>query len=96
MYAPEARIVWVNTTPVRSKENPEIFDPFTDHVKFRNRYAIQYMKDHGIPVVDVYSLGADHPEYYSSDGVHFNDDGKKAEAHIIAEAVRKILVEGAQ
>jgi len=89
--APEAKVIWVNTTPVRNRENMEEFGPFTDHVKARNIMAAVFMEKHGIPVVDNWAVGYDHPEYYSPDGVHFNDEGKTAEARNVAETVRKVL-----
>ncbi len=89
--APHAKVIWVNTTPVRKTENLEAFGEFTEHVKIRNELAARFMKQHGIPVVDNWSVGYGHPEYYSRDGVHFNKEGKTAEAHNVAVAVRKVL-----
>ena len=91
--APAAKVIWVNTTPVRGGTDMKEFTPFTEHVKVRNTLAAEYMKEHGIPVVDNWSLGYDHPEYYSPDGVHFNAQGKEAEARNVAEAVREVLKE---
>ena len=88
-YAPHARVIWVNTTPVREKGELDKFAPFNAHVIIRNKLARDYMEKHGIPIVDSYSLGAEHPEYYNTGGVHFNEEGKKAEAHGIAMAVLK-------
>ncbi len=90
-YAPHARIIWVNTTPVREKGHPGTFAPFNAHVIIRNQRAGKYMTKHGIPIVDSYSIGAKHPEYYQPGGVHFNAEGKKAEARGIAETVLKVL-----
>jgi hypothetical protein len=89
--APRAKVIWVNTTPVRDKENLEAFGEFTEHVKVRNDLAEKFMEQHGIPVVDNWSVGYDHPEYYSHDGVHFNKEGKAAEARNVAVTVRKVL-----
>jgi predicted small secreted protein len=89
--APQASVIWVNTTPVREKENLEELGPFTDHVKMRNELAATFMEKHNIPVVDNWSVGYEHPEYYSHDGVHFNKAGKEAEARGVAAAVRKAL-----
>ncbi len=91
--APAAKVIWVNTTPVRGGTDLTEFTPFTDHVKIRNALAAEYMKEHGIPIVDNWSVGYEHPEYYNSGGVHFNAQGKEAEARNVAEAVRKVLKE---
>jgi hypothetical protein len=85
---PQAKVLWVNTTPRRNRDDlSQFLYPSFDHVKARNRYAKEYMDKHGIPVVDMWSLGYEHPEYYSADGVHFNGEGKKAEARLVANAV---------
>jgi hypothetical protein len=89
--APRARVIWVNTTPVRVRGDLEQFDPFTDHVKVRNALAEKFMKEHQIPIVDNWSVGYEHPEYFNPGGVHFNAEGKAAEARNVAEAVREAL-----
>ncbi len=89
--APYAHIIWVNTTPVRNRENLQEFHSFTDHVRVRNELAAKFFHEKDIPIVDNWTLGCEHPEYYSGDGVHFNKEGKAAEAHKVAEAVRKVL-----
>jgi len=45
-----------------------------EKVKERNRIAVEYMTQHGIEVDDLFSLVAEHPEYYNlpQDGNHFN------------------------
>ena len=89
-YAPHAKVIWVNTTPVRKKGELDKFAPFNMHVIMRNKLAREYMEKHGIPIVYSYSLGVEHPEYYNAGGVHFNAEGKTAEAHGIAVTVLKV------
>ena len=89
--APHAKVIWVNTTPVRNRKDLQQFDSFTEHVKVRNELAAKFMKEQGVPIVDNWSVGYHHPEFYSHDGVHFNEEGKTAEAHNVAEAVRRVL-----
>jgi len=88
---PSAKVIWVNTTPRRNPKNLSEFSASVEHVKTRNRYAKEYMEEHNIPIVDSWTLGYDHPEYYSGDGTHFNKEGKKAEAKGVAEAVLKAM-----
>ena len=90
--APAARVIWMNTTPVRKNDSLDAFDAFTQHVKKRNLLAKKFMLQNGIPIVDLWSIGYEHPEYYSDDGVHFNAKGKKAEAKKVADAVLRVLV----
>ena len=89
--APDAKVIFVNTTPVRDKNDLNKFTPFTDHVKVRNRYAEEIMEKNHIPVVDSWSLGFEHEDYYSPDGIHFNAKGKEAEAKGVAAAVLKVI-----
>jgi len=89
--APKAKLIFVNTTPVRDKKDLDKFTPFTEHVKIRNRYAKEIMEKNNIPIVDSWSLGMEHKDYYSPDGVHFNNKGKAAEAKGVADAVLKVI-----
>jgi len=86
----KAKVIWVNTTPVRKKENLAEFDAFTDRVKERNRLAQEYAGKHSIPTVDLFSLG-EHVDYYAGDGVHLNPEGVAAEAEAVATKIKELL-----
>ncbi len=90
-HAQGARVIWANTTPVRTAKNPSNFDPKTERVKARNRIAAEIMQTQHIPVNDLFSLAEQHPEFYSQDGVHFNDAGRAAQAKQVADVISKIL-----
>ena len=49
------------------------------------------MKEHGIPTNNLYGLVEQHPDWHSTDGVHFNGKGKEAQAKQVAESVIKCL-----
>jgi hypothetical protein len=87
--APNAKVIWANTTPRRNPRNLAELLPINEHIKARNAAAKAYMKKHNIPIVDLWSLGLNHPEYYSDDGIHFNEAGKQAEAKLVAKAVKE-------
>ena len=87
----QGKIIWVNTTPVRKKENLSEFDHFTARVQERNRLVRQYLKGADIPIVDLFSLGEKHVEYYTKDGVHFNPEGVTAEADAVAAQIKEML-----
>jgi len=57
----------------------------------RNNAAAEIMKKYNIPIDDVYSLLAGHPEYSCGDGFHYNQTGKTFIARHIADTVRKNL-----
>ena len=42
---------------------------------------------------DLFALGIDHPEYYGSDGVHYNAAGRAAQAKQVAESILKSFAE---
>lgn len=90
-HAKGARIIWANTTPVRTAPNPADLDPKTDRVKARNTIAAGVMQPHGIAVDDLFALVENHPDYYSQDGVHFNDAGRAAQAKQVADTISKVL-----
>ena len=78
--APNARLVWAMSTPVRvGKDIEKVNEERTNRVKARNAIAREVMAANGIPVNDLFALVEDHTEYYSQDGTHFNGAGKKAQ-----------------
>jgi len=91
---PEAKIIWVNTTPRRNSQNLNKFLPATEQIKARNRAVKVFADRYNLPVVDLWSIGYEHPEYYSKDGTHFNEAGKKAEANAVSQTIRNIVFGG--
>jgi lysophospholipase L1-like esterase len=49
------------------------------------------MQKHDILTDDLYGLVEQHPDWHSGDGVHFNGQGKEAQAKQVAESVAEIL-----
>jgi hypothetical protein len=90
-YGKGAVVIWATTTPRRSREAPAQLAPDTNRVQERNRLAVEYMARHGIQVDDLYALVADHPEYYSADRTHFNEQGRALEGNQVAEAILRNL-----
>ncbi len=87
----DTRLIWVNTTPVRKRENLDEFADFNRRVIERNKMVTDYMNKNHIPLVDFYTIGAKHADYYSADGVHFNKQGVQAEADMLIKAILKSL-----
>jgi hypothetical protein len=90
-YGKGAVLIWATTTPRRSKENPVQFAPDTDRVRERDRIAAEYMNQHGIEIDDLYSLVAEHPEYYGGDHTHFNAQGQAVEGTQVSEIILRGL-----
>lgn len=90
-HAGDAKFIWATTTPVRESSNLQQFGERTERVKARNKIAAKIMKEHDIPTNDLYGLVELHPDWHSGDGVHFNGQGKAAQAKQVAESVAKCL-----
>jgi hypothetical protein len=84
-----ASLIWAQTTPVMV--NGSLDNQRTAQVKGRNRVAAEFAIAHNIPIDDLFGLVIEHPEYYSSDGVHFNKMGIDAQARQVAGCVSKAL-----
>lgn len=90
-HAADAKCIWATTTPVREKSDLQKFGERTERVRVRNEIAAAIMKEHGFATDDLFGLVESHPEWHSTDGVHFNAKGKEAQAKQVAESVLKCL-----
>ena len=91
-YAGGASLIWAATTPVRKSGNlSQLNEERTARVKERNRIAVAFMKEHDIPVNDLYALVKHHPEFYGNDGTHFNNEGIAAQGKQVADIVLQYL-----
>jgi lysophospholipase L1-like esterase len=90
-HAPDAKLIWATTTPVRESGDLSKVSQRTERVKARNRIAAAIMEERGIPTNDLYRLVEGHGDYFSGDGVHFNGKGKEAQGAAVDELVLKCL-----
>lgn len=86
-----AKIMWATTTPVREKSDLKVFADRTDRVRKRNMIAAELIKGRGVVTNDLLSFVESHPEWASTDGVHFNGQGNEALAAQVAERVLPFL-----
>ncbi len=87
-HAPQAKLIWATTTPVRTSPDLKKLSERTERVVARNKIAEVITTKERIVVDDLYGLVKDHPEYWSRDGVHFNAKGIAAQAE---QASKRIL-----
>ena len=87
----DAKLIWATTTPVRVGSDLQKLHERTDRVMVRNELAAEIMKVRNIPTDDLFRLVEDHPDWYSSDGTHFNNAGKAVQGKQVAESVLKLL-----
>jgi hypothetical protein len=90
-HAPDARLIWAATTPVRKAHQLDEPDARTDRVKARNAIARELVSREGIFINDLFSLAQNHPEHYSPDGVHFSASGIEAQADQVARSLLQYL-----
>jgi|694.fasta_scaffold135699_2 hypothetical protein len=93
-HAGDAKLIWTTTTPMRKKDDLQVFADDTSRVKVRNILAAEVMKDHAAATDDLFQLVEAHAEWQSTDGVHFNAMGNEAMAKQVAESVLKHLPSG--
>jgi len=89
--APGAKLIWASTTPVRVANDTAHLSDRTDRVRQRNQIAADILTAHEMVFDDLFTLVLDHPEYYKSDGVHFEAAGVKAEADQVAKKILDVL-----
>jgi hypothetical protein len=88
---PRATIIFALSTPVRKGERFAELDEVACGVsRERNRIASALAIRRGYAINDLYSVVENHPEWYT-DGVHFNDEGRSAQASRVADVIRKAL-----
>jgi lysophospholipase L1-like esterase len=89
--APKAHVIWAMSTPMRDSGDLAQLGEQNDRVVERNRIAGAIMQPLGITVNDLYAPVAEHAEYFSNDGVHFNEEGKAVHAAQVAQAIQEAL-----
>jgi lysophospholipase L1-like esterase len=92
-YAPDAKLIWADTTPLKVSPQlpPDNQTEATDErIAARNAIALKFVQAEGIPVDDLNTPMAGHPEYHA-DNVHFNDQGIAIQAAQVAAEIGKQL-----
>lgn len=85
---PNAKIVFATTTCV----DPKIGFIHPNDVVEYNKVAVRLMQENNIPVNDLYSLMAAHPEFIRQDDlIHETDEGAQALASQVAECILREL-----
>jgi hypothetical protein len=88
---PAAQLIWCHSTPVRNRNDLTTFRDRNERVIRRNKIANEIMRAHNIPIIDLYDVMKDHPEYYVKDGAHYNDIGKQVQADKAVGIIKRYL-----
>ena len=92
-YAPEAKLVWANTTPLKvspalpANDQTQATD---ERIAARNAIALKFVQAEGFPVDDLNTPMRGHPELHS-DNVHFNDQGIALQSAQVAAQIEPLL-----
>jgi hypothetical protein len=90
-HAGDAKVIWATTTPVREKDELQVFSEQTNRVKTRNKLAAELVQGTNVSTNDLFELVKDHADWQSGDGVHFNGKGNEALAAQVADSISKVL-----
>ena len=86
-FAPDAKLIWGTTTPMRENGALDKVHPNTARVIERNRDAAAIVTPLSISINDLFAVVDSRLEYYSNDGTHFSPEGSVALARAVANAV---------
>jgi lysophospholipase L1-like esterase len=90
--APNAKLIWATTTPIRQGEGMLSFDSRTERVKGRNQIAQKCIAGKNIVTDNLYAFVIDHPEYYAGgDGTHLVKQGVTAMAKQVASVIERVI-----
>ena len=85
-------LLWRNSTPITVAGHPEEFHPQDNALVLRrNQIAEEVASARGIPVIDLYTPMAAHPEYSRKDGYHYTPEGYAAQVAVLAPRIREAL-----
>lgn len=87
----EKSVIWVNSTAIREKGNINTFAVRNQQIIERNKFLFDFTATNNIAFVDFYSETANKLEYYSADGVHFNQAGVEMEAALITKKINEFI-----
>ena len=89
---PKAKIIWANSTPVRTKGKPGELDPVINaNILEQNRMSAKVMKEMNVPVNDFYSLLVGRLELAKTDQFHWTAPAYKILADAAVAAITDAL-----
>ncbi len=85
-------LIWRNSTPIRTIGDLDTFEAERNpRVQLRNAGAETIARQLEIPVCDLYTPMAEHPEWFEADAIHHNQAGRQAEVQIITDFLHTYL-----
>ena len=84
-------IIWVNTTAFRKRNSLDEFHERNSQVVMRNKVCLEFTTKNQIPLLDFYTASLNNKEYFTNDGIHFNETGVKVQAEMLCVEINKKL-----
>ena len=84
-------IIWINTTAFRKRNSLDEFHERNNQVVMRNKVCLEFTTKNQIPLLDFYTASLNNKDYYTNDGIHFNETGVKAQAELLCVEINKKL-----
>lgn len=93
-HAPDAKLIWASTTPVRSGEGMKKFDARNERVLERNRIVSDLLMYENVQMNDLYSLMVNNTVFYNgNDGIHPTLIGVQVMANQVSDQIKLALGE---
>ncbi|OCT15200.1 hypothetical protein A8709_13940 [Paenibacillus pectinilyticus] len=90
--AQSSKIIIVNSTPMTVVGNPTGIDPqLNGKVEDRNKAVKRIAEQYNLSLNDLYTPMYGRSEYRVADGYHYNEEGRRAQAEIVAKAIKDCL-----
>jgi hypothetical protein len=84
-------IIWINTTAIRKRNSLDEFHERNNQIVMRNKVCLEFTTKNQIPLLDFYTASLNNKDYYTNDGIHFNETGVKAQAELLCVEINKKL-----
>jgi lysophospholipase L1-like esterase len=95
-HAQGAKLIWASSTPVTVKDHPSELDPeINNTIVEHNRMAASVVRQAGIPIDDLYNIGAAHLDLARGDQFHWTEPAYRLMAASVADSIITALRPGA-
>lgn len=90
--APEARLIWCQSTPVWVRHDPATLSPERNpQVIARNQAAARAAEQRELPILDLYAITEPQLSWRSQDGFHYLEEGQRGQGQAVAGVLRDYL-----
>jgi hypothetical protein len=84
-------VILVNSTAMREASNVTAFASRNQQIIERNKFLLEFAQTNQAKLIDFYSATSNNIEYYTPDGVHFNEMGVNIETDLIVKEINEVI-----